>query len=1023
MYKKFLFLTSFVLVLTLAYSSYGGDGIGPKPKRVWWRLAPAATGPNSIFMGAIVAEDNDMPVDYNFTCTNDATKTTGWITGDPNRTISGLTPNTTYTFNIQARDNAGTTNQASINLSATTDRDTTPPVLRLDINYEADNNDANTQPGFTKFTLSDSGSEVNGVIIDIGGTVQSARRIEPNGAYERYMGIYSGGLTGDPCFYSPRAGEKIYRDFIFGVNPSGVTITLWGLGMNRDCNITIWGYDACSTGEANRVANWYANGTPTFDTNFTGGSAGLPKYLNQLFQAKSAADLYKYAFSGKATSDNLGRIILTSSRGPRSPSGQPFAFVNGLMVEPNNPLQSFNPPTYAHRPVPFNGTQDVPINTLLYWRKGANVAKHDLYLDVNETKVTNASRSSHAGLMIYDPNLALATGNTGYEPWGLTGFLKLDTTYYWRIDEVNSSVYKGEVWSFTTAPNFVFENFDPYGTSAALRNVWTDYTTQVSDPPRTSSDVYLEYTTVRDSNSMKYWYRNDLTPYYSESRATIGTGTYELKIDPNWDGINAKSLVLWFYGTTTNDPNEKMYVKLIDGGDVNGIVYYPYMNDVKEEEWHEWNLDLGIFDACGVDLTDVNRIIIGFNGDGTHGDSSMDPNIVYFEDVQLYASRCALQERSDNFVKLDYVPLGNPGGDCVIDYKELDVMADAWLGGDMFIATKNPGNANLVVYYPLNEIYDGNKLYSDPCNSKWNATIWNWGLRTPSTAGVSFSTPGAIADGCNIGGAGCLYFDGAFGGVQGGRMSCGTYGQANLGNGTAGIGLHPEKGDVNAITLSVWAKWSGPRTWDPYLLGKSVGLMGKRGGWSEDSMIWTFWISANPGQEGGIGLGHYSSGDTRTPDLVSAAGTMNPFIGQWVHIAATFPHPAPNPATDGNSHARIYLNGGEVADGPWRFSHGYDANIFLTIGQTQDVNAWTDSPSCFYGSIDEARIYNRALEPNEIAYLSDTTPEDGNQWIPILSPAEVYDKEPQGQRVINFKDFALVVNRWLTEEVFPPSHR
>jgi hypothetical protein len=193
--------------------------------------------------------------------------------------------------------------------------------------------------------------------------------------------------------------------------------------------------------------------------------------------------------------------------------------------------------------------------------------------------------------------------------------------------------------------------------------------------------------------------------------------------------------------------------------------------------------------------------------------------------------------------------------------------------------------------------------------------------------------------------------------------------------------------------------------------------MGKRGGWSEDAMIWTFWISANPGQEGGIGLGHYSGGDTRIPDLVSDAGLMDPYIGQWVHIATTFPNPPT--ATDANAQARIFLNGGEVADGPWRFSHGYDANIFLTIGQTQDVNAWVDSPSCFYGYIDEVRIYNRCLEPNEIAYLADITPDDGHQWVPVPSPGEVYSEEPQGQKKVNYKDFALVMNRWLTEQMYP----
>ena len=154
---------------------------------------------------------------------------------------------------------------------------------------------------------------------------------------------------------------------------------------------------------------------------------------------------------------------------------------------------------------------------------------------------------------------------------------------------------------------------------------------------------------------------------------------------------------------------------------------------------------------------------------------------------------------------------------------------------------------------------------------------------------------------------------------------------------------------------------------------------------------------------------------------------MNSYIGQWVHVAATFPHPSGNPA-DGNDHAKLYLNGGEVDDGPWRLSHGYDPNIFFTIGTTTDPNGWADTPSTFYGYIDEVRIYDRALEPNEIAYLADPSPEDGQLWIPISSPANVYDAneiapyigmQPQGLRSVNFKDFAMLVKEWLTEEMFP----
>jgi hypothetical protein len=375
--------------------------------------------------------------------------------------------------------------------------------------------------------------------------------------------------------------------------------------------------------------------------------------------------------------------------------------------------------------------------------------------------------------------------------------------------------------------------------------------------------------------------------------------------------------------------------------------------------------------------------------------------IMYFEDIRIYTTRCVLAERNSDISLVDYSPAGVPSGDCIVDNQELQAMADTWLVHDEVFLTKNPNDVNLVLYYPLDE-GDGNKVYPAAGSGGkagdlglWTGRLYHTWPDPPRDTATLLSTDHAPA----IGGSGCLYFDGS----SGGRVSCGTYGQA-------GLGIGPTPPDTNAMTLSLWTKWLGPRTWDSYLLTKSQGLMGKRGGWSDATVVWTFWNSANPGTESGIGLGHYPvTTEPPRPDLVSQQGTMDPFIGKWAHVAATF---------DGNT-AKLYLNGGEVASGLWTFTHGDDDNIFLTLGQTNDQNAWDNCPSSYYGYIDEVRIYDRALEPNEIAYLADTTPEDGIVQIPVPSSAEVYNKEPVGQQMVNYKDFALVAKRWLEEDMFP----
>jgi hypothetical protein len=213
------------------------------------------------------------------------------------------------------------------------------------------------------------------------------------------------------------------------------------------------------------------------------------------------------------------------------------------------------------------------------------------------------------------------------------------------------------------------------------------------------------------------------------------------------------------------------------------------------------------------------------------------------------------------------------------------------------------------------------------------------------------------------------------------------------------------------MTLSIWVKWSGPRL-DPYLATKPEGLISKAGGWTENDMIFMFEIINNSymSVNGSFGLRHYRTGSYDVPDLYAPIGILTPFVGHWIHLAATYPHPSRNPA-DGNSFARLYLNGIEVADGPWRFSHG-EPNTDLTIGNNWSEAVWPSSPEAFWGYLDEPRIYKRVLTAYEIALLAGREP-----------PCDLYSEcwwFPDGcPKIINFKDFVVLINYWLEEQMFP----
>ncbi len=280
----------------------------------------------------------------------------------------------------------------------------------------------------------------------------------------------------------------------------------------------------------------------------------------------------------------------------------------------------------AHCPSPACGETDVPRDVVICWKPGVKADKHCIYFGTDFNDVNDAN----------DPNKPPGRGCQDancYDP--CTGLLEPNQCYYWRIDEVNgSNIWRGDVWHFRTVLDcYVVEDFDSYEDTIALRQVWKDYWSQ--EAPKTSAEVSLEYTIVIDGNSMRYDYKNyEFPPYYSEARAYIND--LPSGISSNWLGMGAIALSLRFYGEATNPnrvPNDDMYLTVIDSNSGSAKVYYTDygdINDLRIEEWQEWNIPLTDFN--GVDLTGVARIIIGF---GNEDDQAANDGVVYFEDIQL----------------------------------------------------------------------------------------------------------------------------------------------------------------------------------------------------------------------------------------------------------------------------------------------------------------------------------------------------------------------------------------------------
>ncbi|MGA1980762.1 MAG: LamG domain-containing protein, partial [Sedimentisphaerales bacterium] len=131
-------------------------------------------------------------------------------------------------------------------------------------------------------------------------------------------------------------------------------------------------------------------------------------------------------------------------------------------------------------------------------------------------------------------------------------------------------------------------------------------------------------------------------------------------------------------------------------------------------------------------------------------------------------------------------------------------------------------------------------------------------------------------------------------------------------------------------------------------------------------------------------------------DYSAVSPADSSFNGVWHHLAGTF---------DGR-YVKLYVD--SVLE-----------NTVDTNGTTLATNTtWVGiaaspvSPEYFSGMLDEIRIYNKALSQTEVAWLAT----NGTGHFPITSPANLYKV---GLNIINLKDFAMLADGWLEEQLWP----
>ncbi|MHC4645327.1 MAG: LamG domain-containing protein [Planctomycetota bacterium] len=606
----------------------------------------------------------------------------------------------------------------------------------------------------------------------------------------------------------------------------------------------------------------------------------------------------------------------------------------------------------AWAPVPRDNTQDVPRDVgTLSWRPGSFVVQHKVFFGESWEDVNDMT----------DPCATKNLGDESYDP----GMLELETTYYWRIDEVNGpNTWKGNVWSFRVANFLIVDDAESYnaipGSGNEVFDTWDD-----GFMNWTGSQIALEYsggTTHGGGQSMKVQYDNAIAYYkYSEVDAnTTGPRPGNLDIGVDWTILGVQALTVFFYGTPGNDANEQMYVALEDGSSNIYVSNYGAlgedMNDIREAEWHQWDMALSDFEDNGVVLTDVSKVRIGFGDRDNPAVGGL--GIVFFDDIRLYLPKC---------VPWLAKPVYDFSNDCIVNLTDLRIMAQDWLLSDIDVAPVTAPSA-AVLHYAFEDT-SGSSV-TDSAGS-YTGTFF-----TDMTTAPADISPRVDAGGKS---GNSFHFSSPLG--YGGIKMPST--------------VFTDNGISQEITISVWVK-NAYSDEDP------------DGG----AFMWEFrqWdMVSEDANDRVLAVETQDNGDTYVfhdqNESVSYEMDWERHTG-WKHYAFV----------RNDSNLAIYVNGvlESISD-----SNGTALAtpqlLYLGISADRSPTSTEDMHDGFTGNVDEWKVFDYALSSAEVGHIAS----DGTGVVLIDSAYNIYDTESAGSRAINFRDYSELMDSWLEEILWP----
>lgn len=581
----------------------------------------------------------------------------------------------------------------------------------------------------------------------------------------------------------------------------------------------------------------------------------------------------------------------------------------------------------AGLPSPSDGKKDVGLEVMLWWSPGwANRAKNqDIFFGTDESAVRNATDVS------VPPGLARIPGSQykyALEP------LKLGTTYYWRIDTIYPTQpggpWIGEVWRFTTkACVDSTDNFESYGSTDALRGVWTE-----------GGGAWIESATGESHGGN----RSMELQYYNRSGFKFSDATRTFDPPKDWSSSGPEAIRFFYKGFLSND-EDQLYITLADANGVSATVLYDGGADaLKTETW----LPCGVFldEFTNVNLAAVESLLIGI-GDHTSSTNSRASGQIYIDDISLCVPACVPEIQ---------IP-GDVTADCKVDFEDHALMARDWGRHDGPVVPMMPNPTALKAWYKFDE---------------------SSGLRAKDSSGNNFHGDLYQRDGTPVPSwrlgkkSGSLFFEGKYG---------------VLIVDPNGSPIHVFSEVDKAVTICTWVKGFTEAS-----SRRTVIFQAHESSLSGAKAILSIYIQTSGGAINfDTGLGERDRLALPGPDNWDA----------WNHYAFV-------KNTD-KGFQQIYRNGCLVAEKTDARASLKDIGM-ASIGLERQ---WYREG--YVGWIDDFRVYNYALSQREIVHIVD----ESVAGCPLTSAVNIHDEEEPGNRIVDFKDYSLLAENWLAEELRP----